>query len=116
MFEGQEKFFTAGFELMTLQGAGHFMLRAAGRVCAWCLSSSDKELHQASQRLRFQPSCARRAPVRLDSYRRGASLPSVKNASPARAERDIAVAEDVALDTTFAALLVFLWSLAFRGK
>jgi hypothetical protein len=43
-------------------------------------------------------------------------LPSVKNASPARAERDIAVAEDVALDTTFAALLVFLSSLAFRGK
>jgi hypothetical protein len=34
MFEGQEKFFPAGFELMTLQGAGHFMLRAAGRVCA----------------------------------------------------------------------------------
>lgn len=25
MFEGQEKFFGAGFELMTLQGAGHFM-------------------------------------------------------------------------------------------
>jgi hypothetical protein len=25
MFEGQEKFFGADFELMTLQGAGHFM-------------------------------------------------------------------------------------------
>jgi hypothetical protein len=36
--------------------------------------------------------------------------------SPGRAERDIAAAEDVALDTTFAALLVFLLSWAFRGK
>jgi hypothetical protein len=43
-------------------------------------------------------------------------FPSVRNASPAGAERDIAVAEDVALDTTFAALLVFLLNLAFRGK
>jgi pimeloyl-ACP methyl ester carboxylesterase len=25
MFEGREKIFIAGFELMTLQGAGHFM-------------------------------------------------------------------------------------------
>ena len=25
MFEGQEKFFILGFELMTVQGAGHFM-------------------------------------------------------------------------------------------
>jgi hypothetical protein len=38
------------------------------------------------------------------------------NASPGRAERDIAVPEDVVLDTTFAALLVFLLSSAFRGK
>jgi transcriptional regulator with XRE-family HTH domain len=68
------------------------------------------------RKMRFQPSCARRAPIRLDSYRRGASLPFDQNASPARAERDIAVAEDVALDTTFAALLVILLSLAFRGS
>ena len=68
------------------------------------------------RKMKFQPSCARWAPVRWIHIDEAPRSPFDQNASPARAERDSAVAEDVALDTTSAALLVFLLSLAFRGK
>ena len=50
------------------------------------------------------------------SANRDYRMSTYDKASPGRAEGDIAVAEDVALDTTFAALLVFLLISAFRGK
>ena len=56
-------------------------------------------------------SSGRRASANRD-YR----MSTYDNASRGRAERDIAVPEDVALDTTFAALLVHLMNSAFRGK
>jgi hypothetical protein len=80
------------------------------------ISGRRRDFNVKLRKMRFQRSCARRVPVRLDSCRRGASLPLCSKRQPGGSERDIAVAEDVALYTTFAALLVFLLSLAFRGK
>ena len=43
MFEGQEKLFAAGFELITQRGAGH-LCTASSRthLRAWCLNSSSE--------------------------------------------------------------------------